>query len=315
MRRPLIIVSIVALALLGAEISLRLAAPALPEPIEWYSGWAEEKVRILETREVPPDVVFLGDSSTMNGLDPHQFAETAFCYRDVFNAAIPALDFERIEDWYARVVAPASDPSLVIIGMTSLTVTIEDPAPYFQATAVRDGWLGSVSRWFNEISWLVRYRGVIRDPEELARHYRGNEPESWKELDRRGWFTPPDRPYTSPEIDETSPANFSSEDRTALVTLIESIRQDGARPVLIWMPETSDRAATFEGGTAAIASVKKAVEGVATELSIPVVDLTTISSTQHFTDSLHLDPGGARLVGRQLLEELEERPDVNLCHG
>lgn len=315
MRRPLIIVSIVVLALLGAEIALRLAAPALPEPIEWYSGWAEEKVRILKTRDVPPEVVFLGDSSTMNGLDPHQFAETAPCFREVFNTAVPALDFERIEDWYARVVAPASDPSLVIIGMTSLTVTIEDPGPYFQAPAVREGWLGSVSRWFNDISWLVRYRGVIRDPQELARHYRGEDPEPWEELDGSGWFTPPDRPYISPEVDETSPATFSSEDRTALVTLIESIRRDGARPVLIWMPETADRAATFDGGTAAIASVKEAVEGVAAELSTPVVDLTTISSTRYFTDSLHLDPEGARLAGRQLLKELEERPDVNLCHG
>lgn len=314
MRRSLIVISIVVLALLGAEIALRLAAPALPEPTEWYSGWAEEKAGILRTRDVPPEVVFLGDSSTMNGLDPHQFAEGAPCYQDVFNAAIPALDFERIEDWYARVVAPASDPSLVIIGMTSLTVTIEDPAPYFQAVAVREGWLGSVSRWFNDISWLVRYRGVIRDPVELARHFRGEPSESWDELDASGWFSPPDRAYSPPEVDDTSPATFSSEDRKAMVSLIENIRGDGARPVLVWMPETSDREATFDGGATSIARVREAVEGLAAEQSIPFVDLTTISSTRNFTDSLHLDPGGSRLAGRLLLQELEQHPDLGLCH-
>lgn len=305
MRRPLLIVVIVVAAIAIVEVAFRLIAPALPEPSTWYSGWAETKAELIENVEVPPEVVFLGDSSTMNGLNPNQFADES-SFDTVFNAGIPAVTPMMIEDWYLRVVEPASDPKLVLIGLTTHTVTLRDPGPYFESVAIDDGWLGSLNRWLYEHSWTVRYRGVARDPVGLARHIEGTGDDNWDLLDSNGWFTPPDREYGPPDKGERGDdGTIVPEDREALISLVQHIRNSGADVVFVRMPETADRANTYLEGLSAIHQIKAEVDQIAQRLSVPIADLSEISSSEWFTDSLHLDPRGSRLAGDLLIEKLE----------
>lgn len=307
MRRLVLIFLIVLSAATATEVSFRLLGSELPEPSMWYSDWAEAKAEIIESTDRPAEVVFLGDSSTMNGLDPHQFAKGSR-YEHVFNAAIPGVTMAMIDDWYRRVVEPASDPQLVLIGLTTQTVTLRDPGPYFQSVAIADGWLGVVNRWLYETFWTVRYRGVARDPVALARHYRGTAEENWRLLDSNGWFTPPDREYEPPDTSDPTDGTILAEDHDALVSLVNHIQQSGADVVFVRMPETADRADTFVSGASAIQSIKRQVDRLAERLSVPVVDLSEISSTEWFTDSVHLDPRGSQLAGELLLEKLEAVP-------
>lgn len=305
MRRPLLIVVIVVAAIVIIEIGFRLIAPALPEPSRWYSGWAETKAGLIENVEVPPEVVFLGDSSTMNGLNPNQFADGS-SYEAVFNAGIPAVTPMMIEDWYRRVVEPASDPKLVLIGLTTHTVTMRDPGPYFESIAIDDGWLGSLNRWLYEHSWTVRYRGVARDPVGIARHISGTGDDHWDLLNNDGWFTPPDREYGPPDDEHGDEATIVPKDREALISLVRHIQDSGADVVFVRMPETADRADTYLEGVSAIHQIKAEVDQIARRLSVPIADLSEISSTEWFTDSLHLDPGGSRLAGDLLIEKLDD---------
>jgi len=311
MRRFLIIVAVVAVALLGSEVLVRATSPLLPEPLRWYSGWAEEKASLVSASDVDAEVVFLGDSSTMRAMDPAHFVSGSACWTSGFNAAIPAATVAMIQDYYVRVIEPEWSPGTVVIGLTSRTITDIDQGDYFVSLAVREDWKAELNRRAADVSALVEYRAVLRDPARLVAHCRalalGNDPSPWSALNDTGWSDPPDSDYTRHVGDiarELSDRAIEPENLDALGEFIESLNDDGVSVVVAWMPVTDDWVDGHVGGASTIRAMMEAVESEVVESSAMFVDLSSVSDESLFSDPLHLNAEGSRQAVNLLLRQM-----------
>lgn len=304
-------------AVVAFEMLVRAVSPLLPEPLEWYSGFAQRKHELIEAADFHPEAIFLGDSTTMSGLDPHRFDSDLTCVDGAFNAAIPAATPSMMADWYQRGVAKAWSPELLLIGLTGRTLIIDPVDEYFQSIAVREDWGAVVTRAAAEVSYSIRYRSVLRDSERIVTSLR-SEP-AWEGLDTRGWDGTRDGEYLS----ETGPQSIdwlglrvwryttgelNAPEMEALESFISARSEEGIQTVIVWMPTTQDWV-DFIGGEKTVSGHRVEVEALAKRSSASVIDLSQIDSRELFVDPLHLNSNGAE----QALELLLTRLDSEIC--
>lgn len=313
MRRFTIISLSLLAVVLAAEVLLRLATPFLPTPLTWYSGWADRKADIAASTQLDPDLLILGDSSAMDGLDPHALSRGT-CIDEAFNAAIPAADPVILADWYERLTDTGMAPETVVIGLTSRTVSSQSATRYFDSVAVRDDIFATIERTAAKYSAIVRHRSTLRDPVRLLSHYRnlssGVDPERWNDLDENGWAqkTTVDD-YRSTLGESTGRLTNSETLNKALFELLSSLHDNGTATVVVWMPVTEDWVRTRGGGEESHTQLKDAVRAIAREAGSSFVDLSSDDDPGLFTDPLHLNLMGAEIASNRLAGHLVDFVD------
>lgn len=310
-----------------AEVALRVAGGALPEPLTWYNHFAQAKAHQLEVARAHHrsyDIVFVGDSSTERGLDPDRFTERDECQRSAYNAAIPGATPDELEPWVTKIVVPRVHPTSVVFGVTSrfLNDAADTGGSFAKSLAMRSGLLGRIDRWAHRNIALVRYRRSFTDGEELRRTIDellpGRKPdEPWNDLRPNG-FAPIGHQvrYGVGEFRDAGEHGVlrdyevSDHKLASLRRVVTSLQEAGIDVVFARLPVSDDWIGLHPHGASDVAKFDRALGDIASALDVEIVDLTSVApGARHelFRDTIHLSDAGTELVTDELALVLGER--------
>lgn len=178
--RLLIVVAVTVAFALVAELGVRLLATHLPTPLKWSSDEAQVKSEDLRSRFADREagVVFVGSSMMDAAVDPGAVSARLPGAPPAYNAALLGSPMEMIELWTTEEVVPVARPSLVVVGVSCREVNgaeseqagITDEFKAAPAMRIRLGSetaLDRATRSASRLSYLVRYRSVLRQPRNL----------------------------------------------------------------------------------------------------------------------------------------------------
>lgn len=287
---------------LGGELGVRAIDHRLPEPQRWSTPETQFKVGQMNVVGAV-ELVGVGSSVVDVAFDPTAVG------REAYNAALGAGTMGMVSAFTRDVVIPALDPETVVVGVNPRELNANAPGladierRFFDAPAARETFgheslLDTVDRLAGEISYLVRYRSVLRDPDNLidpkppwggaitgsSGMYRGmldaeynGGPEAIRRL-RNG-------PLHDFELGERQ--------RAELHALLEELRTDGRRVLLVTAPVTDDLVAVYPGGRADHDRFVLAMETLAREVGVEFL-ATGIWDESLMADPLHTNGAGAR---------------------
>lgn len=298
MAKKLVRTLLVALAtVLVLELAVRVAAPHLPRPQQWYSPYAQTKAEQLAARGGTGqnvDVVFLGSSAVAAALDPQAFTEADPCHRSAYNGALTAATPQVLERWMRDAVEPNVAPKVVVVGLTSREFKGEsDVATYEDQVATRQDGLAGLDRWLSRYSYLVRYRSVLRDPRRWVAKASGEDPD----FDATGYErSRAKKPY---QLGAYGPGVFGSyhldpEEFAALSRMSQELRSRGTELVLADLSVSEDWAAVHGRGAEDLDLYRRELRDFAVQHGIRFVDVTDVRDRGEFNDPIHIGPDGAR---------------------
>lgn len=304
-RRTVVLAAVV--VLLIAEVGLRLVSGSLRPPVVWENPEADAKWRQMSTLAGSggASTVFIGSSLVGVGFDPSRVSAPDD-ERPAYNAALlsSALGQQRL--WLEHFVLPLLRPSTVVIGVSGRELNANDAtldladALMLQAGEVRHA-LGTESlveradRWLRRLSYLARYREVLREPTELFD--RGpRTPEAaitdlgltTAALDLE--FTPFDRErlerYGRIQYYELSELRLQQ-----LRTMVESLTARGIEVVIVNMPVTAEAVAIYPRGPVDLEEYSARLEALAAEAGAAYLP-TGVWPTSLFADEWHVNGRG-----------------------
>ena len=298
---------------LAAELGVRAVSGSLPDPQVWSTPEIQYKVSLIEESEAV-DVALIGSSVVDVSVDP------AGLGRPSFNAALGAASIGMVADFTRAVVVPRLDPSVVVIGVTSRELNanaLQQSAleeRFRDAPAVREAMgtesvLDEAARRAAEISALVEYRSVLRDPDTWFGH---SAPEWGAQVTSDGGlylgFLEEDYRF-----DEASRRTLRSEalrdfeigeDQVGtLRRLVEDLRAGGAEVLLLATPVTDDYVALHPAGADDHASFVTTLADLASDAGVPFVD-AGVWEDELFADPLHVNRAGMERLTRLVRDEL-----------
>jgi hypothetical protein len=173
-----------AVTVVTVEASIRVLAPRIPaEPGKWprrEMAAKHEQMRQLTAKGDTAEVVFVGNSTTVHGIDPVQFTKTTGL--NSYNAAFAGGSPRTIALWTLEVVEPLLSPEVVVLGVQSRDFNhngavqaalhrsfLRSPG-YGQAAG---GPLQRAEGYVERASAFMRNRRGFRRPVRLFRHIRG----------------------------------------------------------------------------------------------------------------------------------------------
>lgn len=302
------LVGFVAVVLL-VELAVRVAAPRLPEPLQWYSTFAQVKagqLAGLEANGKAPAVVFIGSSSVATAFDPAVFREVDPCGRTAYNAALTGASPQINEMWLPDAVLAHTQPTTVVIGLASRDMTPDqDISSYQNQLATRTDPLAELDRRAADVSAMVRYRSVLREPRRWFASGADDSPEIDPDgFDRR-------RGHDPYKIGDYGPGRFdpfeiSSDERAALERTLADLRERGIDVVIADMAVSVDYVHAHAGGQEDLDRFHQEIERIAREGGATFVDLTgAASAITEFSDPIHVNAEGSGRVTRALVAQIE----------
>lgn len=320
-RRALLGVLIALAAILGFEVSLRLAEPHLPEPDPWPSGELSTKVGQMEILGASSDVevVFVGSSVVAEGIDPIAFRDSSG--HIAYNAGLSAASMRSVEIWVEDVVLPLTNPSTIVIGVTGRDLNDHgiSQTDFYERLTNAPGYLvlrepttvaERVEDWFYENSATIRLRPVLSDPglfaEELGLEDRGDEDDSevgpfGSDTSYRGegyadlheWRTA----WLARHLNDYS---IGDSEADALRRLLEALAQEGIDVLVVNMPTTSDYVETLPEGDRDAAEFDIVLEQIVAEAGVAYFNAKDRYDLDDFRDPAHLTPTAASDLAREL---------------
>jgi hypothetical protein len=315
-----------AIALLTAALALwvldwalfDVAALAARLPVE-DDGLPKEKL-LLAARYPDSQVLYLGDSRILTGVDPSVVSEQCGCGPG-YNGAFVVADTRLTEVMAERLLRQFS-PTLVVIGVSqwalsdaaSIDVTQAAPELFppwrLGEVGVRLAPAEQLAAVVGSVWQLYRYRGEVRaaldpsreaGPHELQRGYYPNEEKRRpREEDpgerERHWFK-----------------DFAVRGRRAeaLGALLAELRASGLRVILVAPPLQEAFHAHVQRQ---VAMFRAAAEQLAAETGAAFVDLSDPRPIglrpEHFRDVVHLKKDGAEEFSRHLGDLIRSRLDA-----
>ena len=294
------------------ELFVRTLAPVLGQPLEYYEPVAQAKVTQLKTlaeegQEI--DVLFVGSSTVLEGIDVAAFDASAGGGVVGYNAALNAADTHIVRRYLLEeilpIIEPRTSPGSFITG-SEPQITRYDSAP---ATSTKEP---SVIARIAANLYLYKHRNTLREPLTINTILRSIRTHSTNQgiierfiadLTPRGDTTNrtetrgPDSPIEVPDWREAEPQEISEPSTRDLQMMADELKGRGINLVFLLMP-----AATLDP------SFLSAVKESADALGLPVIDGTTaISTTAYFYDGVHLNTEGARFLGALVGKELVGR--------
>jgi len=315
-RTTWVVVTVVALVALLSNLLASLLQPHLHEPQAWPTPELQHKfdriVAIAGGDRTGPGkggTVLVGDSLLDAGADPSLLTGVP---QPVFNASLAGETLPVIASWATRVVTPRLHPSLVVLGFTVNVLDGNIPGEPalvrgFQRSRTvavaesRGGLLDRLDGWLRSHVALYRDRSVVRDPfsSSTSAGARVYDPP----LSGAGWNTdflhaylgesPQDQAAATSRVRAGLFVNFavSKKKMFALGALIDELRRQGARVLLVAMPVSSS-ALPAVGGSAGYQSAMSDLLAVSAYHGASTA-VTGVWPDQDFADAVHLNAAGA----------------------
>lgn len=314
--------------LLVAELGARvLLSRYLDAPDGWNLPRMHAQVEAMEELSGAggTEVLLLGSSVVGSGLDPDLLGTASARYDRAFTLWLPGAPVRSLEVMYSELADPLLDPDVVVVGLTARELNASGDgqernvqslvtSPALRRVAGTESQLQALDRWASQRSALVRLRSTLRDPGRLVlalqagkQDRSGGLPEPWKEArppyeERPGHIAQERRALTGYQADGV--------ELDSLRRLVNEIRDDGARVVLVNMPvHRPSYDALFPRGAADQAAYEAVLGELCTELQVECIDATTQPWTeQHFTNVNHLNRAGTESLTTLVAAALDQAP-------
>lgn len=309
----------------AAEITVRAAASDLKEPLLWPAWEQQNKIAAMDvlSRTGGSPIVLVGGSTVDDGFDPAQLRAMLHTKRPIFDAGLQGADMRVVDMWTRNVVVPRLHPKVIVIGMNSVQFndnwksqrtlyarTLESATGRQMAGTATV--LDRITNWFNNTSYLVRYRSVLRNPWTAFGRSGGQRGQA---VTPTGLFVhgDPIRPYGTdllgfPDFWAGAFANYGvgGVQFQALDRLVRSLTAQHIKVAIVRMPTTSDFPSFFPHKDQDVATYDAVLRRFVATHDVQLFDAQSAIPGDHalFADPIHLKATGrARLtefVGRSL---------------
>lgn len=301
---------------LAAELFVRALSPLLGQPLEYYEPVAQAKVtqlQALATKGQSIDVLFVGSSTVLEGVDMAAFEDSTQQNIAAYNAALNAADTHIVRRYLLEEVLPIVEPRTVVYGISPGSfVTGSEPqiARYDSAPATSIKEPSAVERLAANL-YMYRHRNTLREPltiNTILRSIRARDTNQGiverfiTDLTARGDTTNrtetsgPNSPIEVPDWRQAEPQVVPDHSVADLTMMTEELQDRDIDLVFVLMP-----AATFDPSF--LAAVKESAD----DQGLDVIDATSaISTTAYFYDGVHLNAEGAHLLGSFLGRSLSK---------
>jgi hypothetical protein len=326
-RRSAIAIGLVAVVLLGAEVTAQAIGTRLPKPLRWHSWEAQVKVDAMHKlrRAGGADFVALGDSMMNVALDPAKLVSTmpGDCF--AYNASLSGVSPRIMQPWAERSVLPRLRPRAVLIGLQTFDLNeneanrkrfldrvVESPGAQHEwfSPSILDRVDAAVSRR----SALYRDRTVLREPQILLRAVRKRVRPALGEARAVGELGEMrrrlnDHIVPDPRYDQRVRAllrgfRTGGTDWHALEGLLATIKKAGAHPYIVIMPVHPRYADLHPGGREGYLSAKRLLSTLASANGARIIDLDRLDEDRYFADLNHLNGAGTEWFSTTLAREL-----------
>ena len=291
------------------EGTVRIVSPLLGPPLTKWNTMEDAKILKLEEfrlKHIDPNYVFMGNSTTLIGLDPSVFnSEIDLPAGSSFNAAMNGSEIQQIRDFACGYIIKKIQPkNLVILFSNSGMATNETYLP-----------LNTDTSTLEKFSYVYRYRNTFRDPmsiNTLIRVLRYQD-------DRQGlvyrWADNlDDFGYTKYGTSESAIANLGWDPTEVMVReelTVPSIEVKGMK-YLVEIRDLSRK----HGGDLIIGTVptltydpnyRRAIEEMAKYLGVKFIQGNdAVGQGEYFQDDVHLNKRGAVEFSKYLALELSK---------
>jgi hypothetical protein len=323
-RRVIVAAVVLVIVLLAAEATVRVEAHNLPAPQLWSAPEAQVKyaqMQALHRAHQTGGVVFIGTSLTDVGIDPAVLSADIAHRLPVYNASLSGGTLETALWWYQHVVVPLLHPRVVVIGLTSREVNLNDPdaaglaQQFFASPAVRqlsgtESLMQRLERYGDDTSYLFRYRTSLRTLTTAVHHKSQVDVEKpfvtaqgmELALATHGF-------YRNASVDQffrttiTRDFQVGSSKIAALTSLLAAVPQSGARALLVDMPITSDYITLHPNQWLDFVKYEEALQAVVKQTGVTELPLQ-VWAHPDFADPIHLNEVGARRLTPMLVPDV-----------
>lgn len=294
-------------SLVALEGTVRLLSPVLGPPLTKWNTMEDAKILKLEEfryKYPRPDYIFMGNSTTLIGLNPHLFnAEMNLSAGSSFNAAMNGSEIRQIRDFARGYILEEIRPKNLVLLFSSSAMATNVDYEIFDSRPSK----------FGEYSYIYRYRNTFRDPltlNTLLRVLKFQDTRQgivyrWADnLDDFGYTR---YETTDSEIPEEGwdPLEFIPDKQKQSVKLFgmkylieirEFARSQGVNLIIGTVP-TLSYDAKYRGE----------IEAMANHLGVPFIQGNdAVGTGEYFQDGVHLNRRGAAEFSEFLSRELSK---------
>lgn len=290
--------------LILAEGSARLLTPRFGQTTTWYTPAAAERFEVLTSQNWnldPPHTVFVGSSQVGRGIDDSLYTDITGA--SASNMALPGGGPELVEQWLRDEILPRADIRHVILGLSSFEFNLANRDTnagnrYKQQLATRTDFQASIARLAQTRLALYRHREVLSNAWMLQQELR--QPTAQPD------FSVPILELPYPDEDGYFDISLSRVRRNvlnefevdmtafaALERLLDSLRAQGIRVTVVYMPVTAEYVAAHPSGRSDFELIRELARETTIARESEFVDLSRSLPLSAFFDHIHLNPEGA----------------------
>jgi lysophospholipase L1-like esterase len=310
----------------GAELGARALAPYLDEPLVWGDRATQVKAAQIDARGCA-DVVVVGNSMARDGIQPTVLGDELGV--EAYNAALDAAGPTLVDRWLSDEVVPGLDPTTVVLAVSSIDLNGGSAAAaaaaesYDSSIMGRDDLVGRLGAWATEHSDLVRYRTELRQPtvvwDALGRARRDEPAEHTSVAGIPGIIGPDGEGLSRRTLTFTGESVSAAFARDQLLNdfsigsaqvqstreLLTDLDDDGIDVVVVILPVTDEYVELHPHGADDVEAFLGAIDDVATDTGVRVVDLHDASYDHDlFADTHHLTAAGGERLSPELADAL-----------
>lgn len=301
---------------LGAEVGARALVERTDNPaLRWHDHTTALKVGQIEQLDAV-DVLVLGTSMAQQGLVPEVMSGVdgvGTTYNAALNGGVPVV----MEPWLIDQLLPTVSPELVVWGLGPLDVSDvygdEVLAAYRSALETRPGALATLDRGASAPSLLMRERTVLRSLDDLFGVAADRRLVAWQDAaadlgpdgERVDFRQAVDEVRAREIRGRITPMELDRDDLAALIRTTQQLQADGVMVVFVRMP-LPDRFTELFADPSDPLRVDAALERLAEELDVELLESDEVFAESDFVDFTHLDAAAAARfsadIGRQLAD-------------
>ena len=296
--RPLLVLLGIGTALGVAEIAIRAFEP-LPAPSTWPTAETQLKSRQMAAMEAPVEVLFAGSSITEAAIDPAQVVGDGVSR--AYNAAVPFSYPVSMDVWVGEVAVPATEPSVVVIGLTPWAPADPELQDLVIAGLERAAEESKSEAPVLSLSALWRNRGVMADVDYLLDQIFLADSGIWTELGHQTGYHDLPQDFTPGLPRIVGAGRMSGSNESAIRQLVDHLHEEGVIVVLMIEP-TRDPEVREARSTAVYI---ESLEELARSLSVELWDMYSVAWPDSlFTDNDHFNAEGTRQFSLLVAERL-----------
>lgn len=303
------------LLLLLAEGGARLAEQSAAAPqLRWYDEAAQIRVELMDGREA--DVVFAGTSMAQQAFVPSVFNATIGVDQTSFNVGLPGAVPQVTGPWLVDVVVDRLGPSTVVWGLSSLDFSSsygDRPNEAWQsAPATREDVLGRVDARLADHSALIRYRSLLRRPDDVwgegadvrAEQFAEERSITGADGERLGFDRERSSQGAAINRARLADSTIDQQDVAAVEQAVEALTAAGIRVILVELPVPPAFIELHPNRATDHDRVGSTIRDLAGRLGVDHIALDTSWVDDDFVDFTHLDAAGAAAFTRSVADVL-----------